>query len=197
MDVLHKALPEQFFLEASDECLSNLSKLIDVGVALCIEEYVRAPGANPAVVARIHETLDEAVKIATFHQALHNDGTVATLRNLNLDAISAMTSIQQMEALVATLDKVRTNRRYMKDTIKPRSRDDYEDFLKSAPVAYQRGISVNRDYFYDPKAKDAPTGLSSIIRKQQEMDIAYNGLKYRLYIFQHHRDNPTEYFAKV
>lgn len=196
MDVLPKALPEEFFLEASDASLALLAQLMDIGMAMCIQGYMQSADARPDVCNVITTHLGEAIKSATFYQELHDSGIVATMRNLNLDAIAAMTNIEQMEGLANTIRYIKDNARYIRATNRPREREVYKSFVASIPPQYRPGVEANRDYFYDPKGREVSTGLGAIVRKQQEIDIAYKGLQYRIEMYRTMPD-PSAYFVRI
>lgn len=196
MDVLPKALPEEFFLEASDDSLSLLAQLMDIGMAMCIQGYMNSQDARQDVCNVIQQHLGEAIKQATFYQELHDSGIVATMRNLNLDAIAAMTNIEQMESLANTIRYIKDNAKYIRATNRPREREVYKAFVSSIPSDYRPGVQANRDYFYDPNGREVYTGLGSIVRKQQEIDIAYKGLQYRIAMYRTVA-NPAPYFTRI
>lgn len=180
MDVLPGALPEAFFLEASEKCLDLLGRLVSPGMCELLNTYLASPSADPRVVAIIHKHLDGPIRHATFHQELHNDGTVATLRNLNLDLVAGMKSKTELEKLIDCIDKFYDNIAYVKPRIEPRTKAEFEEFLGEVPAEFQPQVSANRSYFYTPHAKELITGLQSLIRRRQDIDIAYKGAKYRL-----------------
>ncbi len=180
MDVLPNALPEQFFADASDECLKALVPLVDLGIARHFLNYCSSATANPGVAGTIERYFTEAIKHATYHQELHDTGVVATLKELNLDSLGVMTSVKEMEALVATIEKVTNNFKFIHSSIKPRSKADYDDFLSKCPNAYIKGIMANRDYFYYPHAKEISTGLAYLVSHRQDLEIALKGLETRI-----------------
>lgn len=180
MDVLPNALPEKFFVDASDECLKALAALVDVGIARYLIGYCESATANPGVAATIERYFSDAIKHATYHQELHDAGVVSKLKEMNLDAIAAMTSVQEMEALVADIERITDNIQFVHARIKPRTKEAYEKFLGLCPKEYTRGISDNRDYFYYPRAQEVVTGLGYIISHRQDYEVALKGLKTRL-----------------
>lgn len=184
MDVLPNALPELFFLEASEDCLSKMVSLIDLGVARYLTEYCENPAANPAVVSVIKKHYTAAIKHATYHQTLHDEGVVVALKGLNLDAIGSMTSISEMENWVSTIEKVTDNFEFVHSNIKPSTKADYEAFLDVCPEDYVSGIMANRDYFYYPRSQEVSTGLGYIIAHRPDLDIALKGLKTRIALAQ-------------
>ncbi len=180
MDVLPNALPEQFFVDASDECLKALVPLVDLGIAKHFTAYCSSPVANPGVAGTIERYFTEAIRHATYHQELHDTGVVAILKELNLDAVCAMSSVQAMQALVDTIEKVTNNFDFIHSRIKPRTKSDYENFLSTCPAGYLPAITANRDYFYYPRAQEINTGLGYLVSHRQDLEIALKGLKTRL-----------------
>lgn len=185
MDVLPNALPEQFFVDASDECLKALATLVDVGIAKHLMSYCDSSTANPGVVGTIERYFSNAIKHATYHQELHDAGIVAKLKEINLDAVAAMTSVADMEAMVADIKRVTDNIEFVHARIQPRSKEDYEKFFGLCPSQYQQGVANNRDYFYYPRAKETVTGLGYILSHRQDYDVALKGLLTRLEFAKH------------
>ena len=185
MDVLPNALPEKFFVDASEECLKNLAALVDVGIAKHLMSYCDSPTANPGVVGTIHRVFDGAIKHATYHQELHDAGIVSKLKEINLDAVAAMTSVEDMQALVDDIRRVSDNIEFVHARIQPRSKEAYDRFYCSCPHEYRPAITANRDYFYYPRAKEVATGLGYILSHRQDYEVALKGLLTRLEFAQH------------
>lgn len=191
MDVLPGALPESFFLEASDECFQCLGKLIDVGIAQCIERYKQSPDSNPAVVRIINEKLGEAIKHATYHLTLRESGVLEFVNNFNLDIIShygevptsCATQVQEMRNIMKTIEEIFDNRQYIHATIAPRKKDDFDAFWHYAPDKYKSQITANRRYFYMPHQKEYGTGLNRLMSRLTDMTILYRGLEARLNVY--------------
>lgn len=185
MYVLPGALPEEFFLEASPECLEALAVLVDPGIARFINKYMKNANAREDVKAIIHKYFDTAIKHATFSQELYDNGTADILRNLNFDVIASMTDTAAMQKLYNTIDTVLSNKEFIHSTIMPNTKTDYENFLCLCPAAYKTSVASNRDYFYYPRAKEANTGLGVVIRHETDLQIAAKGLISRLEASKH------------
>lgn len=179
MDVLPGAIDEQFFLLASDECLAALAKLVDVGMSSYINSYFNSGGSNSEAYAKVHAWLDEPVKHVTFHKRLHNEGIVAKLHNINMDAMAISTNVQEMDELITAIDILYENKQYIHANIKPRKKDDYEHFLSLVPEPYRARVKANKNYFYVPNARTGSTGLAFIVARSADIDILYKGMKFR------------------
>lgn len=180
MDVLPNALPEKFFAEASQECLDALVPLVDLGIAKHFQKYCTELNYNAGVANIIQRNFGDAIMRATYHQTLHDSGIVRRLKELNLDAVGAMRDVGEMESMVKDLEAVIDNFQFIKATIPPRSKEDYEKFYSLAPDEFQRGIAANRDYFYYPRAAEVSTGLGYLISHKPDYEIALKGLRTRL-----------------
>lgn len=196
MDVLPKTLPEQFFLDVDTDCLAKLAAVVNFGTACTFRDYIDSPNHNPTVAKIIEDNLGDAIKRATFHQELHDKGIVKALRSINLGAIAAMHNVDEMQKLVDIIEYVRANSKYVRATIHPVTKDEYTLFYVSVPDVYKDAIRINRDYFYDSRGRDFSTGLGIIVRRQQEIDIAYKGLKYRIAMLKKYSD-PTPYYTRM
>lgn len=196
MDVLPKTLPEQFFLDVDTDCLAKLAAVVNFGTACTFRDYIESPNHNPTVAKIIEDNLGDAIKRATFHQELHDKGIVKALRSINLGAIAAMHNVEEMQKLVDIIEYVRANSKYVRAAIHPVTKDEYTLFYVSVPDVYKDAIRINRDYFYDSRGRDFSTGLGIIVRRQQEIDIAYKGLKYRIAMLQKYAD-PTPYYTRM
>ena len=196
MDVLPKTLSEQFFLDVDTDCLAKLAAVVNFGTACTFRDYIEGPNHNPTVAKIIEDNLGDAIKRATFHQELHDKGIVKALRSINLGAIAAMHNVEEMQKLVDIIEYVRANSKYVRATIHPVTKDEYTLFYVSVPDVYKDAIRINRDYFYDSRGRDFSTGLGIIVRRQQEIDIAYKGLKYRIEMLKKYAD-PTPYYTRM
>lgn len=180
MDVLPSAIPEEFFLEASDECLSQLALLIDRGVALLMQKYLDSPDANPQAKARMSQFLAIPIRQVTFAAELRERGTYDLLRNVTPLNVSTMTNVTEMEQLKEACDFILAHQQLVRDTVPVRTLDDFNAFVHMAPAKYRAKLTRNRSYFYTPHAREGATGLSGIVRRMEDFKIMSRGLEIRI-----------------
>lgn len=179
MDPIRDVLDEQFFLEASPECLHALAKLVDDALALRFQTYLEAPEANGAVTKMIEEYLGPAIKAATYHLRFLERGSEKLVDKIELETI-ADTRIA-VRPIIQELEFINENIQYARAYIEPRKKSDYDAFLSLIPRGYKTKISANSTMFYQPRARARITGVGQIIKKRDIWTIALKGLKFRDY----------------
>ena len=179
MDPIYGVLDENFFLTADDTCLKALSKLIDDALATHLQNYVESDDALAEVVAVIEKHLGDVIKSSTFHNVLIERGIPKLVEKLTLDTIAEMQSGQ--EEVIRELEFVENNFKYIRTCIEPRSKADYEDFVRLLPNGYGERVKANRIMFYSPREKARYTGVGILIRRKDTWTIALKGLRYRKY----------------
>ena len=182
MEPIKGILDENFFLVASDECLTAMSKLIDDMVAKHLQLYVADPSSDPAVVARIKNFLGEAMMQATFHNILKERGSCSIVRKIQLAALPTITG--DVTEIINELEFLQANYHYVHPYIEPRRKEDYDAFLRHVPRAYKTKIEANKVFFYQAAAVRRSTGVKIIIDRHDEWVIALNGLKTIRYFLQ-------------
>lgn len=180
MDVLPSALPEGFFLEASDDCLTRLSQLVDRGMAILIQKYLSSDSTNAAARSKAEAFLGDPIRQVTFAAELREKGYTELLRNITPLTCSAMLNIQEMQEIKDACDYILANQKYVRDMVPARTKDAYESFLASAPARYRGGIARNRAYFYTPHAHEGSTGLGGVVRRMEDFKIMSRGLEIRI-----------------
>lgn len=189
MDVLPSALPEEFFLDASDECLGLLSKLIERGMAMLIQKYLNSPGANPSVKTRVENALGLSIRQVTFAAELREKGYTEALRNMTPINCSTLVNVQEMETIKEACDYIIAHQQLVRDTLPVRSKESYEAFLRTVPPQYKRGIERNRSYFFVPHASESRTGLGAAVRNMEDYKIMSKGLEIRIQAARSNRPN--------
>lgn len=199
MDVLPKALPEEFFLEASDECLQQMGLLLNAGTCGYIQSYLQSPTANPAVCQRISNTLGKALYKSNLSNYLRETGALEYVQKLfdRMDYISLSFDAMTIEADLAILQTILDNYDYMDTQALTRSKDDFKEFVALAPEAYKRSIVVNAPYFQDARAVPRSTGLSIYVMRRGQIELLYTGLKCRLALVSRMSDRPTALTATL
>lgn len=182
MGPIEGVLDEKFFLSASEKCLDALARLIDDAIASRFQAYINAPEADQQVVSIIKEHFEQVLKTATFHFTLLERGSPAIVAKIELEAVAEMRTDQQ--ALIEELEFLEENYQYIRAYIKPREKRDYERFTASLPRGYISRVEANKVMFYQPRAKQRPTGVGIIIRKHDIWELALKGLKFRRYFLQ-------------
>lgn len=186
MDVLPKALPEQFFLDASDMCLELLSRIINAGTCGYINTYLNSPNANPAVTSRINEKLGPSIKKINLANYLRETGALEYVQKVydRIDYISLSFEPAEIQADLNTLGIIFENYDLIEAQLKPRSKEDFQMFCQLAPPDYQHQIQVNAPYFQDARSTSMSTGLNIVIMRRAILELLYQGLKCRLEMIQ-------------
>lgn len=178
MDIIASVLPEQFFLDASDECLVKFGVLVDSVLGARISSYLANPEANPAAVSRIKTTLGWWLSELALPTAVHEDEDIQALKHMNIEAAAYLTP-SECQRYIPVLEKLLKLLPQIPPTIKPRTKEAFEDFLASCPPQYVRAFRANRALFYQPRERPRSTGTAIFQRRRNEYEIMLWGFKWR------------------
>lgn len=179
LDPIKGVLPEQFFLDASPECLSALAKLMDDALARRLIQYLESTVSDNPVAVKINKYLGDAILDTTFHITLQERESVQLIEKIDLQSLSKA-PIDRAQ-VVKELQFLEDNFSHIYAYLEPRKLEDFEAFINLCPLTYVRNINVNKSLFYQPRAKRRYTGVGAIIRKHREWSIALKGLKFLEY----------------
>lgn len=176
MDPVKGVLDEQFFLQASPECLTALAKLVDDVLARHLIEYLESTTTDNPVAVRIQQYLGDAITDATFHLVLEKRGSAAIVEKIDLYTLG--TAPIDRRQLLSELQFLEDNFSHIRAYLEPRKSEDYTAFLSLCPYAYTTRVQTNRSIFYEPKAKRRYTGVGIIVRRHREWVIALKALQF-------------------
>ena len=194
MDIIPGLISDQDIKYMPDELLIALSKVFDDILASKFKEYMTSENADKSVVERLETLIGDSIKSHTFHEQVIENGTKDIIMNLSIETLAYQNL--DYDLLLKTLEWAKENRQYMRATIDPRSRVNYEQLEGCAarydrsvaannyPVVYdnmQARIKANKKLFYSPNEKQKGTRIGTVIRKAQDCDLAILGLQYLKY----------------
>lgn len=194
MDIIPSLIAEQDIQYMPDSLLLAFSRVFDDILASKFNAYISNPQADKSVVGRIVSVIGDSIKSHTFHETVIANGTKDIVSNLSLETLAY--AHQDYGLLINTLQWAKENRPYMRATVNPRSRVNYEALEREArgydnlvmnnqyPVIYDNmyeRIKANKKLFYSPNEKEKGTRINVVIRKSQDCDIALLGAKYLQY----------------
>ena len=190
IDVLKGIMGEAELLYMSDEAILNLGKLLDDQLAKRLQNYLDNPDAFDDTKNRVQSLIGDKIKMALFHEVVKERGLIEIVSRLNLDTLPyADIDIDQT---VEELTWLKENKKYLKASIVPRRKEDFESFLRSVSSLnipdniphYSnliKRIKANSEMFYSRYERNRATRMGVLIAMSDTWEIALEGLKYLRY----------------
>lgn len=192
MDVIPGVLGEKEFTFMNDDTLKSLGPLVDDKMATILEKYMADPNADQGVVNRIRYCIGDDIEKHSFHFQVIDSGVVNNIRTLNITTLAySQIDLDEFEKQLQFLED---NKNKMYAYIEPRSKKDFEVFLKNItelnksmsglPRDYTNlpeRVMANKDFFYSPREKSRPTRLGMIINRSRDCSMALAGIKFIKY----------------
>lgn len=192
MDVIPGVLGEKEFTFMDDETLKSLGPLVDDKMATILKRYMADPQADQGVVQRILNCIGDDIDKHSFHLQVADSGVINNIRTLTITTLAY--SQLDLDEFEQQLQFLEDNKNKMHAYIEPRSKKDFEVFLKNItnlnkamcglPRDYTNlpeRVLANKDFFYSPREKSRPTRLGMIINKSKDCSMALSGIKFIKY----------------
>ena len=194
MDIIPSLISDADIMYMPDSLLIAFSKVFDDILAGKFAEYMKHPDSNPVVVGRLETIIGDSIKSHTFHNEVINSGARDIIMNISVETLAYKP--MDYSLLLNTLTWAKKHRPYMRATIDPRSRSNYQSLEKEAglfdakatlegyPLVYPHlceRSKANKKLFYSPNEKSKGTRIGALVRKAQDCDIALLGVQYVQY----------------
>ena len=191
MDIVDNILSEEDIGLMSDDTILALGKLLGRTLATLFDEYLNIDSGDEEVKRRVRELIGKDIEFITFPEKMRDNGV--------LDAFTTIKPFNMADMVIDYDDAIEKfkymidNRSRMHPYIKPRSKEDYEEFLALLAdydaTAYpgkkylnvKARVEANKSLFYTPRENEIPTAAKNVIGQSLWVDVTYNGLKFLKY----------------
>ena len=169
------------------EIFSRLKPLITSSSANEVYHYMDNPNARGDIVKALKETMGNRIFMFRYAESLRYNKTNTAVAEFNLfSALSEYTQQDkvcgiQTEDGLKLIEDLLNNSQNITARDSAASKEEYEAFMDACGLignACKDRIKMNKSRIYNPKSEGANTHLGIIVRKLEQLEMAYKGINY-------------------
>ena len=191
MDIISGILSEKDFENVDYDGLidvfTHLKPLITASSANDISAYMNDPASSANIVKALKETVGSHVFMFKYAESLRYNKTNSAIADFNL--FSALTEYSQENKVcgmradegLAVIKDVLDHRQNITARDNVATKEEYSAFMDSCKILGQaccNRIKMNKSRIYNPNSEGASTYLGVIVRKLEQLEMAYKGINY-------------------